>query len=115
MLAGTGCALLAGCGGDADPGLEFALGVPMRQATCAEWKKADPRQREHALEELRALRGDQISGRGAGRGYGSVLRDDVAYRLFDSRCRLPNSQSFLLYKLYSFAAGFVGEPPAKQR
>jgi hypothetical protein len=114
LLAGTGCALLAGCGGDSDPGLEYALGVPMRQATCAEWKKAGPRQREHALEELRALRGDQISGRGAGRGYGSVLRDKDAYRLFASRCRLPQSQSFLLYKLYSFAAGFVGEAPSRR-
>jgi hypothetical protein len=114
-LAGAGCALLAGCGGDGDPGLEYALGVPMRQASCAEWEKAGPREREHALEELRAIRNDQISGRGAGRGYGSVLKDDVAYRLFESRCRLPSSESFLLYKMYSFAAGFVGEAPAKQR
>jgi hypothetical protein len=108
LLAG---ALVAGCGGDGDPGTEYALGVPMRQANCADWKKADPQARQGALEELRAIRSDQVSGRGAGRGQGSVLKDDVAYRLFDSRCELPNSESFLLYKLYSFSAGFVGEAP----
>jgi hypothetical protein len=111
LIAGAGCALVAGCGGDADPSSEHALGVPMRQATCGEWEKADPRSRQQALEELRAIRSDQVSGRGAGRGYGSVLKDDLAYRLFDSRCELPNSESFLLYKLYSFSAGFVGEAP----
>lgn len=67
------------------------------------------------LDELRDFRSGevqgQISGRGAGRGFGSVLPDELALRLFDSRCKLPASDSFLLYKLYSFAAGFAGEAP----
>jgi hypothetical protein len=85
--------------------------VPLRVATCADWERADVASRLDVLDELRGLRGEQISGRGAGRGYGSVLDDDLAYRLFEGRCRLPNSESFLLYKLYSFAAGFAGEEP----
>ena len=56
------------------------------------------------------MRGDQVTGPGI-RGYGSVLDDDLAYNLFQSRCNIPNSESFLLYKLYGFAAGFAGGPP----
>jgi hypothetical protein len=108
--AALGCVLcVAGCGGQPDPAQEYALGVPMRAATCADWKRAGPAARGNALDELRALRHDQISGRGAGRGYGSVLNDDLAYRLFENRCKLPNAESYLLYRLYSFAAGFAGE------
>ncbi len=87
------------------------LGVPLRVATCADWSRADDAARFGVLEELRGFRGDQITGRGGGSGYGSVLDDDLAYRLFESRCALPNSETFLLYRLYSFAAGFAGQEP----
>ena len=87
-----------------------ALGVPVWTATCTEWKKATPQARKATLDEMEAVRGQQLSGRGVGNGYGSVLKDDVAYRLFDNRCQAPGSDSFQLYKLYGFAAGFVGQP-----
>lgn len=88
----------------------YALGVPVWAASCAEWKKATPEARKETLVEMEAVRRQQLSGRNVGRGYGSVLEDDVAYRLFDDRCRAPGSESFLLYRLYGFAAGFVGQP-----
>ena len=115
MIAGLALAL-AGCGGETDPAApqEAAAGlfggVPLRRATCAEWNDAAVRERLAVLGDLKALRGDQITGPGI-RGYGSVLDDDLAYDLFESRCQIPNSDSFLLYKLYGFAAGFAGVSP----
>ncbi len=88
---------------------QYALGVPVWQASCTEWKKAPPHDRRATLVEMKAVRRQQLSGRGVGQGYGSVLNDDVAYRLFDERCKAPGSEQFLLYRLYGFAAGFVGE------
>ena len=105
-----------GCGGETDPAApqEAAAGlfggVPLRRATCAEWNQATVDSRLDVLADLRALRGEQITGPGV-RGYGSVLDDDLAYELFESRCDIPNSDSFLLYKLYGFAAGFAGGAP----
>ena len=106
----------SGCGGETDPEAPGKAaaglfgGVPLRRATCAEWNEAAVQDRLAVLGDLRALRGDQITGPGI-QGYGSVLDDDLAYDLFQSRCQIPNSDSFLLYKLYGFAAGFVGEAP----
>jgi len=108
--------VFAGCGGETNPDApqEAAAGlfggVPLRRATCSEWNDATVRDRLGVLGDLKALRGDQITGPGV-RGYGSVLDDDLAYNLFQSRCNIPNSESFLLYKLYGFAAGFAGGPP----
>ena len=108
--------LVAGCGGETDPNAPQQAaaglfgGVPLRRATCAEWNDAGVRDRLAVLGDLRTLRSDQITGQGV-RGYGSVLDDELAYNLFQSRCHIPNSESFLLYKLYGFAAGFAGGPP----
>ena len=108
--------VLAGCGGETDPAAPREAtaglfgGVPLRRATCAEWNDAGVKDRLSVIGDLRALRGDQITGRGI-RGYGSVLGDEFAYDLFESRCQIPNSESFLLYKLYGFAAGFAGRAP----
>ena len=108
--------VVPGCGGETDPAAPQEAtaglfgGVPLRRATCAEWNDAGVSDRLAVLGDLRTLRGDQITGQGI-RGYGSVLDDELAYRLFQSRCQIPNSDSFLLYKLYGFAAGFAGEAP----
>jgi hypothetical protein len=84
--------------------------VPLRRATCADWREADAHGRLAVLAQLRVIRADQITGRGV-RGQGTVLSNELAYDLFENRCKLPNSDSYLLYKLYSFAAGFAGIPP----
>ncbi len=111
----AGALLLGGCEDDtsSNEASEYALGVPVWQASCAEWERADPQARAAALDEMKSVRRQQLSGRNVGRGYGSVLKDDVAYRLFDDRCELPNSDGFLLYRLYGFAAGFAGEAPER--
>ena len=106
----------AGCGGEPDPrasegaGIGFFGGVPLRRATCAEWNDADVQARLAVIDDLEVMRSDQITGRGI-RGQGSVLDRNLAYDLFQSRCQISNSDSFLLYKLYGFAAGFAGTAP----
>jgi hypothetical protein len=108
--------VFAGCGGETNPDApqEAAAGlfggVPLRRATCSEWNDATVSERLGVLGDLKVMRGDQITGPGI-RGYGSVLPDDLAYNLFESRCHIPNSDTFLLYKLYGFAAGFAGTAP----
>jgi hypothetical protein len=120
MLAASAALLLGGCGDGGDggaaqtfnQGIGASLGEPIRRATCADWNRADPRARLDAIAALRVIRNQQVSG-GSGevRGVGSVLPDELAYDLFESRCGLPNADSFVLYKLYGFAAGFAGGAP----
>ena len=113
-LALLSVALLGGCqegekSRESNARQQYALGVPVWQASCTEWTKAPLHKRRATLTEMKAVRRQQLSGEGVGRGYGSVLDDDVAYRLFDERCKAPGSEAFLLYRMYGFAAGFVGE------
>jgi hypothetical protein len=113
------CALILGaCGGSSTPvgpgdrieGRGDRFDVPVGQATCADWEAATERERLDVLDQLRANRDQDLSGPGV-QGRGSVLDDDYAYRLLDNRCGLPVADSFLLYKLYAFAAAFAGTSP----
>lgn len=114
----AGALILAACGGSStpvEPGDRIAargdgFDVPLGQATCADWNGATERERLDVLAQLRANRDQDLSGPGV-RGRGSVLEDDYAYRLLDNRCGLPVADSFLLYKLYAFAAAFAGRAP----
>jgi Right handed beta helix region len=78
--------------------------------TCADWKRARPALRTKLLARLRhwtggAVEGDTLSG------YGTVLTDDRAASLFDTRCAPSYAKSFALYKLYGTAAAFAGVAP----
>lgn len=104
---------LPGCGGDGDDSAapsNRGLAVPIGQANCADWRAGTVDQRFGAIEQLRRVRADQITGKGI-RGQGSVLTDDQAYGLFEARCADPGSGGFRLYKVYAFAAGFAGGTP----
>ena len=79
---------------------------------CADWNRADPAVRAYVLDRLHTLANDQVSGPGV-RGRGSVLTDEQATRLFDSRCGSPRARGFVLYKLYAYARGFVGRGPSQ--
>jgi hypothetical protein len=98
--------LVAGCGGDNAPERTAApadgpLGPDARlqTATCREWRAAPPEQRANTVDRLEKV------AAGA-RGEGGTLRDDVAYRTLDARCRQAFARGFLLYHLYNSAAGF---------
>lgn len=77
---------------------------------CDDWNRADQGVRDYVLELLTEISGDQVTGPGV-RGRGSVLTDDQATRLFDSRCADPRARGFVLYKIYAFARGFRGGQP----
>jgi hypothetical protein len=71
----------------------------LQTATCREWRAAPTYQRTNTVDRLEEV------ARGA-RGDGGTLRDDVAYRTLEARCRPAFARGFLLYHLYNSAAGF---------
>jgi hypothetical protein len=66
--------------------------------------------RRYVIRRIREITSGQVSGVGV-RGHGTVLPDDFAHRMFDSTCAHRYARGFLLYKVYGFAAGFVGGTP----
>jgi hypothetical protein len=78
--------------------------------TCADWRRADSGLRTRLLARLRRFTGGAVEGDSLV-GYGSVLPDDRATSLFDSRCATRSSRAFALYKLYGEAAAFGGVAP----
>jgi hypothetical protein len=100
--------IAAGCGdggGDVSHPEGSPRGGPLgpearlQTATCREWRAAPTHQRANTVDRLEEV------ARGA-RGEGGALRDDVAYRTLDARCRPAFARGFLLYHLYNSAAGF---------
>jgi hypothetical protein len=76
---------------------------------CAEWQKADIRERYGTIEDLREFAG---SAAGAGSatgpaGHGATLETDKAYKLFQNWCSKDFARGFKLYKLYTRAAAFT--------
>jgi hypothetical protein len=78
---------------------------------CKNWKHDSEPVRRYVIRRLREITSGQISGGQGVRGRGTVLADDDAHRLFDSYCSSYAARGFLLYKVYGFAAGFVGGTP----
>jgi hypothetical protein len=83
---------------------------PLGLYTCRDWRRADGGLRTKLLARLRSFTGGAVEGDTL-TGYGSVLPDDRAATLFDSRCAARASSSFALYKLYGTAAAFTGVAP----
>ncbi|MDX6697307.1 MAG: hypothetical protein QOE65_704 [Solirubrobacteraceae bacterium] len=103
-------AVLAGCGGGGGTppaGSGLASAPPIGRATCQDWIRSSPAVQQRTLEKIRQFVGGEITGRGA-QGHGATLSDDDAGRLFHSQCSRPYAKSFLLYKLYTHAAAFIG-------
>lgn len=112
-------ALLAACGGSDDSSSHRGAAanasrphvIPaLQDASCADWMRAGARDRGLLLKMLEASRAMPVTGRGA-RGEGSVLDPQSARRMFDAYCARPHFQAMRLYKVYAFAADFVGRPP----
>ena len=108
-LVGIAAAGLAGCGGGGGGGgqpqqaVGPRLGVELRLADCADWKRAGPGQRQDLLEQLRNFAGGPV---GTSRLHGATLPQDQAYNLFENSCREPFARRFRLYRLYTRAAAF---------
>jgi len=115
-LATTACALaLAGCGGKGHAAKSAAqhdaAPIPLATFNCAQWLTASPRVRKVVLRELHDFYGGPVSGKRKTAGYGTVLTDTQATKLFDSYCARPFARNFTLYKLYARAAAFAGSAP----
>jgi len=115
--------LLAGCGGGngdeakrapASPPREAAGPPPdtLQNASCSHWNSVGDQGRRTLLGMLAASRGAPVVGKGV-RAQGTVLTEEQATRLFNERCSLARSEQLRLYKLYAFAADFVGRAPAR--
>ena len=89
--------LAAACGGD--PVARESFGKRLQSATCRDWREASPQARESAVDRLEAV----VAGP---RKEGNTLPDDVAYTTLDARCEPHFARGFLLYELYTRAAGF---------
>lgn len=107
---------LASCGGDevAAPAIgggsnEIAPGS-LGKLRCEDWNRGDVDARSAIVEELRLFSGGPVTGEGV-QGTGPVLEDEQAYELFERRCEGSYAEGFLLYKLYTHAAGFAGGGP----
>ena len=109
-LAAAGC---GGGGGHAAPAKRppsraLIGGVPLQQARCVQWRAGTPGQRAAVV---RALGG--VVGGPSGTARGTTLSEAEAYRLRDHACASRIARHFLLYELYTRAAGFrtLGSPP----
>jgi hypothetical protein len=112
---GIAALLAAGCGGGeaggghpAPPPPARIGGVPLQQARCVQWQSGTPTQRAAVV---RALGG--VVGGPTGSARGTSLTTGEAYALFDRACASRIARHFLLYELYTRAAGFrsLGSPP----
>lgn len=90
-------------GGASNPIAPGSLG----KLTCGDWSRGTVDTRSAIVEELRGFAGGPVTGEGV-EGTGPVLEDEQAYELFQRRCEEPYAEHFLLYKLYTHAAGFAG-------
>ncbi len=71
---------------------------------CADWNAADDEDRKWLVGAVRDFVGGVVVDGERAVGYGDVLADDQANGLFNTSCRHRYAQSFVLYKLYSYAA-----------
>ena len=78
------------------------------QYTCRDWRRARGAARLAVVRRLTVFFGGPVAGTS---GWGTVLPVDATKRLFNGRCSRRGSANFLLYKLYSFSAGFAGGLP----
>jgi hypothetical protein len=79
-------------------------GLPLQQASCAQWNTGTPAERAAVVRVLK-----RVVGGATGFGPASTLPTGDAYNLFDSTCSRPYAHGFLLYELYTRASAFRPE------
>jgi hypothetical protein len=116
VLAIAAVAFLAGCGGgtNTQPQVDVGpnVGQPINLADCHDWNQANTEQRLGTIHELKNFAGGPVVGNNADSpsGTGAVLDDKQAYDLFNRYCAESFARGFKLYKLYTRAAAFTGQP-----
>jgi hypothetical protein len=83
------------------------VGESVRSDTCAQWQAGNAEQRHGTVARMRKFAGGQV-GSSSGLRNGPVLTDERAEKIFNSFCSRPYARAFKLYKLYTRAAGFIG-------
>ena len=83
------------------PNVALVGGLPLQQARCEQWLAASSSERDAALDSLHGVVGGPTSF-----GPATALTHPEAMRLFARTCAGPWARSFLLYELYTRAAGF---------
>jgi hypothetical protein len=78
--------------------------------TCSWWLKADAAHRAELVQRLQHFVGGRVEGDKLV-GYGAVLPNDRATKMFDGRCTSGYASSFALYKIYGAAAAFAAANP----
>jgi len=83
---------------------------PLSLYTCGWWRKADAGDKAELVQRVRNFAGGSVIGGGSSGdkvvGYGNVLTNAAASKLFDERCSTSYAGDFALYKLYGAAAAF---------
>jgi hypothetical protein len=82
-------------------GVALVGGLPLQQARCEQWLAAAQPERDRALDALHGVVGGPTPY-----GPATALTRAEAERLFDRTCSNPIARNFLLYELYTRAAGF---------
>jgi hypothetical protein len=82
---------------------EDRLGVPVRLASCDDWRRSSYRVRVATIDDLESFAGGPS---GSPAGHGTTLPDDEAYKYVDGHCRPRFARRVKLYKLYTRAAAF---------
>jgi hypothetical protein len=100
--------LSGGCERDTAPAVAPQAASPIAagdlgSATCSTWNASTPAGRAAIVVDLRGFAGSEVEGAGVS-GTGRVLDDQVAHELFETRCAPEFADSFLLYKMYEYAA-----------
>lgn len=102
-LVAVAAVLAAGCGDDTAarqaPERMEPFRFNLRTATCTDWKRSSVPERRSAVDRLERV----VAGP---RKEGNTLPDDLAYSTLDARCKPYLARAFLLYELYTRAAGF---------
>jgi hypothetical protein len=83
------------------PNVALVGGLPLQQARCEQWLSASANEKNAALVTLRGVVGGPTPF-----GPATALTRAEATRLFDRTCTSPWARNFLLYELYTRAAGF---------
>jgi hypothetical protein len=113
VAVGLGAQQLLGSGSvkpHANPPIALLAGRPLQQARCAQWLTATAPQRSATIAALRGVVGGPTPW-----GTATTLTAAEASTLFRRTCSHGYARNFLLYELYTRAAGFRSAAEAKPR
>ena len=91
------------------PGVAFVNGEKLQSARCSDWLAAGAREREEVVAAL-------VLDTSGSTPYGpaTTLSAVEGYRLLERSCAQPQARHFLLYQLFTRAAGFRRAPERLQ-